>query len=273
MKTDICNEVKTAQLRQNILKMLCLAKSGHSGGSLSCVEILYSLYYNVMQIDPKHPKWEDRDRFVMSKGHSCPTLYAILADLGYFSESELWSLRKIDSRLQGHPDMHKVPGIDASTGSLGQGMATALGMALAAKHLGKSYHIYTLLGDGECQEGIVWESAMAAAHYKLDNFTVLLDHNGLQIDGSNDRVMSLGDICKKFEAFGFQSFQVDGHNISDITQALTCSTNGRPKFIDCHTVKGKGVSFMENQVGWHGKAPSEEELAKALIELEVNVHG
>ena len=264
---------KMIELRERILKMISLAKSGHPGGSLSCVEILSALYYNVMKIDPQNPKWEERDRFVMSKGHSCPALYAILADLGFFPESELWTLRKIDSGLQGHPDMHKTPGVDASTGSLGQGMSIAMGMAMAAKHLGKDYHVYTLLGDGECQEGIVWESAMAAAHYHLDNFTVLLDHNGLQIDGSNDQVMSLGDICKKFDAFGFHCFQVNGHDIDAITKVLRTPADGRPKFIDCLTVKGRGVSFMECQVGWHGKPPSEEELSRALAELEAKKYG
>lgn len=268
MSTSVVTEEKRLKLRRQILKMIYLAKSGHTGGSLSCVEILSALYYDVMRIDPQRPAWEDRDRFVMSKGHSCPTLYAILADLGFFSEDELWTLRKIDSRLQGHPDMHKTPGIDASTGSLGQGMSVALGMALAAKHMGKDYHVYTLLGDGECQEGIVWESAMAAAHYHLDHFTVLLDHNGLQIDGTNDQVMSLGDIGKKFEAFGFRCFEVDGHDVEAITKALKAPTEGCPKFIDCHTVKGKGVSFMENRTEWHGKPPAESDLTRALAELE-----
>lgn len=264
---------KTIELREDVLKMISLARSGHSGGSLSCVEILFALYYNVMRLDPNNPRWEERDRFVLSKGHACPTLYAILADLGFFPRETLWTLRKIDSPLQGHPDMHKVPGIDASTGSLGQGMSIAMGMALAARHRKKAYQIYTLLGDGECQEGIVWEAAMAAAHYQLSNLTVLLDHNGLQIDGTNDQVMSLGEIGKKFGAFGFQCFCVDGHDIMAITQALNAPTYGRPKFIDCRTVKGKGVSFMENQVGWHGKPPAEDELGRALEELEMKKNG
>jgi len=264
---------KTTELREDVLKMISLAHSGHSGGSLSCVEILSALYYHVMKLDPGNPKWEERDRFVLSKGHACPALYAILADLGFFPREVLWTLRNIDSPLQGHPDMHKVPGIDASTGSLGQGVSIAMGMALAARHLGKHYRVYSLLGDGECQEGIVWETAMAAAHYHLDNFTVLLDHNGLQIDGTNEQVMDLGDIGKKFDAFGFQCFCVDGHDIAAITQALNAPMDGRPRFIDCRTVKGKGVSFMENQVGWHGKPPTEEELARALAELEAKRNG
>ena len=266
-------ETKAIQLREDVLKMISLARSGHSGGSLSCVEILSALYYNVMRLDPDNPRWEERDRFVLSKGHACPTLYAILADLGFFSREELWTLRRIDSPLQGHPDMHKVPGVDASTGSLGQGMSIAVGMALAARHRNKDWRVYTLLGDGECQEGIVWEAAMAAAHYRLDNLTVLLDHNGLQIDGTNKQVMDLGDVGKKFDAFGFQCFCVDGHNIAAITRALNTPSDGRPRFIDCRTVKGKGISFMEGQVGWHGKPPAAEELSRALAELEAMRNG
>lgn len=264
---------KTRELRADILKMITLAHSGHPGGSLSCVEILTALYYNVMKLDPSNPKWEERDRFVMSKGHGCPALYAILADQGFFPQEELWTLRKLGSRLQGHPDMHKTPGVDVSSGSLGQGVSIAMGMALAAKHQKKAYQVYTLAGDGECQEGMIWEAAMAAAHYQLDNFTLLLDHNGLQIDGTNDQVMGLGNVCEKFKGFGFQCFSVDGHNIQEITDALKAPAGGRPKFIECRTVKGKGVSFMENQVGWHGKPPEEADLLKALAELEGKKHG
>lgn len=264
---------KTIELRKNILKMITLAHSGHPGGSLSCVEILTALYYEVMNVDPVNPEWKERDRFVMSKGHGCPTLYAILADMGFFPQEELWTLRKLGSRLQGHPDMRKTPGIDASSGSLGQGVSIAMGMALAAKHCNQTYQVYTLVGDGECQEGILWEAAMAAAHYRLDNFTVILDHNGLQIDGTNDQVMGLGDICEKFRAFGFQCFSVDGHHIQEITDALKAPVDGRPKFVECRTIKGKGISFIENQVGWHGRPPIEEELMKALAELEEEEHG
>ena len=261
---------KAIQIREDILRMLCYAKSGHSGGSLSCVEILMALYYGTMNIDPENPDAENRDRFIMSKGHSCPTQYAILADLGYFPQETLWTLRKIDSPLQGHPDMHKVPGIDMNSGSLGQGCSCAMGMALAAKHLGKNYKIYTLVGDGECQEGIIWETAMAAAHYGLDNFTILLDHNGLQIDGTNEQVMGLGNICAKFEAFGFDCVSVNGHDTDEMIRELNRPSPGKPRFIECRTIKGKGVSFMENQICWHGRPPKEDELKLALEELEMS---
>ncbi|MDL2232937.1 transketolase [Ruminococcaceae bacterium OttesenSCG-928-L11] len=264
---------KARQLRADIVKMLYLSKSGHPGGSMSCIEILMSLYYNVAKIDPKNPKWEERDRIILSKGHACPALYAVLADLGYFPHDDLWSLRKIDSHLQGHPDMVKTPGVDVNTGSLGQGVSIGVGMALAAKYKKASYKIYAVLGDGELQEGLVWEAAMAAAHYKLDNFTVLLDHNGLQIDGANDDVMSLGDIMAKYKAFGFECFQVDGHDLQAIIQALNTPVAGKPKFICCETVKGKGVSFMEGNFGWHGKAPGEDDYKKAMEELGVQVNG
>ncbi|MBR1758605.1 MAG: transketolase [Lachnospiraceae bacterium] len=261
---------KAAELRGDILKMIHAAGNGHPGGSLSVIDILVALYYNVANVDPSNPKWEDRDRIVLSKGHACPALYAVLADKGYFPKEDLWTLRKIDSHLQGHPDMKKTPGVDLNTGSLGQGVAVATGMAIAAKHLGKNYHVYAIVGDGECQEGLVWEAAMAAAHYKLDNLTVILDHNGLQIDGTNDEVMSLGDPVEKYKAFGFETFTVNGHDIDALTDVLKTPVHGKPKFICAKTVKGKGVSFMENQAGWHGKAPSADELAKALAELGVN---
>ncbi|MCD8122540.1 MAG: transketolase [Clostridiales bacterium] len=266
-------QTKTTEIRKKVLKMLFQAGSGHPGGSLSCVEILTALYYNVMNINPHDPQWDDRDRFVMSKGHGCPTLYVILADLGFFPEKDLWTLRKISSDLQGHPDMHKTPGIDVSTGSLGQGVSIALGMALAAKYQEKDYKVYALIGDGECQEGLVWEMAMAATNYRADNFTVLLDHNGIQLDGPIEEIMSLGDICRKFDAFGFQCFSVDGHDIDAIAEALLANSDGRPKFIECRTVKGKGVSFMENQTAWHGKVPDAKQLKKALEELEVQENG
>ena len=260
---------KAKQLRIDIINELYEAQSGHPGGSLSCIDTLIALYYNVMNIRPDEPHWEDRDRFVLSKGHCCPALYAVLADKGYFDKSELATLRKYGSHLQGHPDMRKTPGIDANTGSLGQGIAIAMGMAVAAKHGGKSYHVYTMVGDGECQEGLVWEASMAAAHYKLDNFTVILDHNGLQIDGRNDDVLSLGDICGKFAAFGFDTFKVDGHDIDAVTAALKAPhTPGRPKFICCETVKGKGVSFMENNAGWHGSTIKTADYEAAIKELE-----
>lgn len=258
---------KAGQLRRDIVEMLYRCQSGHPGGSLSCVEILMALYYETMKTDPKNPLWEDRDRMVLSKGHGCPALYAVLADMGFFPREELWSLRQLGSHLQGHPDMVKTPGVDANTGSLGQGASIALGMAMAAKYKKASYKVYAVLGDGECQEGMIWEAAMAAAHYKLDNLTFLLDHNGLQIDGSNDSVMGLGNIEAKFAAFGFECLKVDGHDIAAITAALAVPTFGRPKFICCETIKGKGVSFMENNAGWHGRPINPEEYAKAMQEL------
>jgi transketolase len=271
MNNENLNE-KAKQLRADILRMLYTSQSGHPGGSLSCVEILMSLYYKVANVDPANPKMESRDRIVLSKGHACPALYAVLADKGYFPREDLWNLRQINSHLQGHPDMIKTPGVDANTGSLGQGVSIAVGMALAAKHKKASYKVYTIIGDGEAQEGLVWEAAMAAAHYKLDNFTVMLDHNGLQIDGSNDEVMSLGDVVGKFKAFGFECYKVDGHDIDAITAALEAPFNGKPKFICCETVKGKGVSFMENNFGWHGKAPKKDEYVAAMKELGVTVN-
>ena len=265
---------KARQLRGDIMRSLFLAHSGHPGGSLSCVEILVSLYYNgVMDYDPKSPRKPDRDRFVLSKGHACPALYAVLADRGFFPREDLWRLRKIDSHLQGHPDMNKTPGVDYNAGSLGQGMAVASGMALAGKHAGASYKVYTLIGDGEMQEGIVWEAAMSAANYKLDNFTVLLDHNGCQIDGFNRDVMDVGDPMKKFAAFGFDCVEVDGHDIDAVTAALKAPVSGKPKFICCETVKGKGVSFMENVPGWHGKAVDEDSYKQAMKELGVDIDG
>ena len=260
---------KAKELRKDIIKMLHEAKSGHPGGSLSCIDILVALYYDVMKVDPKNPKWEERDRFVMSKGHACPALYAVLADLGFFKKDELWTLRKIDSHLQGHPDNKKTLGVDVNTGSLGQGASVACGMAMALKKKGSNVKVYALLGDGETQEGIVWEAAMAASHYKLDNLVFILDNNGLQIDGPNDEVMSIGDITKKFEAFGFETVKVDGHNIDELITALKTKINGKPLFVCAKTIKGKGVSFMENQYGWHGKALAEEDYNKAMKELEV----
>jgi len=260
-------EQKARSIRADVLDMLYACQSGHPGGSLSCVEILLALYENVLRIDPKNPSWNERDRFVLSKGHACPTLYAVLADKGYFSHDELKNLRQYGSMLQGHPDMKKCPGVDASTGSLGQGMSMALGYALAGKRPGNNFRVYCLTGDGESQEGIMWEAAMAAAHYGLDNLTVLMDHNRLQIDGSNDQVMGLGNICAKYEAFGWETCVVDGHDIAAITAALKKPTNGKPRFICCETIKGKGVSFMENQVGWHGKPMSTEDYEAAKREV------
>ena len=258
---------KAKRIRSDILKMLYLCQSGHPGGSLSLVEILMALYYKTIDVDPKNPAKEDRDRVVLSKGHGCPALYAILADLGFFPREDLWKLRQIDSHLQGHPDMAKTPGIDVNTGSLGQGASVAVGLALAAKYKKASYRVFAIVGDGELQEGMIWEAAMSAAHYKLDNYIVLLDHNGLQIDGSNESVMGLGDIMAKYKAFGFECFKVDGHDMNAIVAAIETPVLGKPKFICCETVKGKGVSFMENNAGWHGRPIQKEEYALAMKEV------
>ncbi len=268
---NISLEAKARSIRADVVRMVHLAKSGHPGGSLSCVDILVALYYKKANVDPKNPKWEDRDRIILSKGHSCPALYAVLADKGYIDKNLLWTLRKTNSTLQGHPDMKKTPGVDLNTGSLGQGVSVAMGMALGAKHQNKNYKVYAIIGDGESQEGITWEAAMAAAHYKLDNFTVILDHNGLQIDGPNNEVMSIGNMVEKYKAFGFETYKVDGHNIDEICKALDAPFNGKPKFICCETIKGKGVSFMEGQFGWHGKAPNEEQYKQAMQELGVEL--
>lgn len=267
---DIASLQKTCrQVRRDIINMTTDAASGHPGGSLSAVEIMTLLFFDKMNVDPKNPKKEDRDRFVLSKGHAAPCYYAVLGEMGFFDTSEFKNFRQLHSILQGHPDAKKCPGVDASTGSLGQGISIAAGMALGAKKLaGNDVKVYTLIGDGEMQEGQVWEAAMAAAHYGLDNLTVIIDNNGLQIDGSNDQVMKLGDIHAKFSAFGFEVIEVDGHSLEQLSQAIDTPVSGKPKCILAHTVKGKGVSFMENQVGWHGKAPSEEQRQQALKELE-----
>ncbi len=259
------------QVRRNIINMTADAGCGHPGGSLSIVEALVALYFDVMNIDPKNPKAENRDRFVLSKGHAAPALYATLGERGYFDTAEFKQFRQLDSILQGHPDMKRCPGVDASTGSLGQGISIATGMALGAKAQGKDFQVYTMIGDGESQEGLVWEACMAAAHYKLDNLTILFDHNGLQIDGSNDEVMSLGDVAAKFAAFGLDVVEVpDGNDYDQVLAALKQPHKpGMPKLIHLHTTKGKGVSFMENDAGWHGKAPNAEQREKALKELEV----
>ena len=257
------------QVRRDIINMTANAGSGHPGGSLSAVELMVSVFYNHMRVDPQNPKAENRDRFVLSKGHAAPCYYAVLAEKGFISRDEFKSFRQLHSILQGHPDCKKVPGVDASTGSLGQGCSIAVGMALGAKVQGKNTKVYTLLGDGECQEGQIWEALMSAAHYKLDNLTVIVDNNGLQIDGSNDEVMSLGDLAAKLRAFGFDLHELDGHDLDAIEAVLSAPVAaGKPRAILAHTVKGKGVSFMENQVGWHGKAPNEEQRQQALKELE-----
>lgn len=262
-------------LRTDIIEMLKEAKSGHPGGSLSACEIITALYFKEMRVDSNNPEWPDRDRFVLSKGHGAPVLYAALAEKGFFSKEELLSLRKTGAMLQGHPDMKGTPGVDMTTGSLGQGLAAANGMALAGKLDKKDYRVYVLIGDGEAQEGIIWEAAMFSAHYKLDNLTVFMDHNGLQIDGLNKEVMNIEPIDEKFRAFGWHVINIDGHSFEDIFSALeeAKNTKGKPTMIIARTVKGKGVSFMENKADWHGKAPSEEEAKKAIDEIGGVVNG
>lgn len=260
---------KGKELRKNIIEMIHAAKSGHPGGSLSIVEILMALYYDVMNVDPKNPYKEERDKFVLSKGHACPALYAVLADKGYFPKEELMTLRKADAKLQGHPDKRKTIGVEVNTGSLGQGASVAVGLALSEKYKKTKNKVYVVIGDGECDEGLIWEASMAASHYHLDNLTFILDYNGLQIDGTNDEVMSLGDIKAKFEAFGFKVYEVDGHNMDELIGAFNGTFDGKPKLVLAHCIKGKGVSYMENVCGWHGKAPNDEEFAIAIKELEV----
>ena len=263
---------KAREIRIDIVKMLSLAGSGHPGGSLSAADIVTALYFEVMNIDPKNPKMKGRDKFVLSKGHAAPAQYAALAERGYFAKEELWTLRKLGSHLQGHPDMKKVPGIEMSTGSLGQGISTCVGMALANKLDNDPGHVFALLGDGELQEGLVWEAAMSAGHYHLDNLTAIVDWNGLQIDGKNEDVMTVTPIDEKFKAFGWNVLLINGNDMDEVVTALKKAKEmkGKPTCIVAKTTKGKGVSFMEDQAGWHGKAPNADELAIALKELGEN---
>ena len=263
--------MKTAnEIRKGIVTALHSAKAGHPGGSLSATEIFTYLYFEEMNVDPKDPKKADRDRFVLSKGHTAPGLYSTLAQKGFFPVEELLTLRHVDSRLQGHPCMQDLPGIDMSSGSLGQGISAAVGMAIAGKLDNADYRVYTLLGDGEIQEGQVWEASMLAAHRKLDNLVVIVDNNNLQIDGAITEVNSPYPIDKKFEAFNFHVINIDGNDFDQIDAAFkeAKTVKGQPTAIIAKTVKGKGVSFMENQVGWHGKAPNDEEYKIAMEELE-----
>lgn len=257
------------QVRRDILTMLGRSGSGHPGGSLSIVEVLSVLYNQVMNISPENLDDPNRDYLVLSKGHAAPALYSVLARKDFFSTEELWSLRKFKSMLQGHPDRNKVPGIEASTGSLGQGVSMSVGIALGKKLQGGKSKVYAITGDGEAQEGQFWEAAMSAAHYKLDNYTVVIDKNNLQIDGRTDEVMSLGDLTSKMRSFGFQVLEVDGHNLHELKNAFEVPHEGLPKCIVANTIKGKGVSFMEDLAGWHGKAPNKDEVELALKELEV----
>ncbi|MBN1623803.1 MAG: transketolase [Clostridia bacterium] len=269
-KTLLELKKKAVRVRKHILDEVYSAQSGHPGGSLSSTEIFTYLFQNEMKLDPANPKWMDRDRFVLSKGHCAPGLYASLAVRGFFPEKDLTGFRSIDSYLQGHPSMKDVPGVDMSTGSLGQGISTAVGMALAGKLDKKDYRVFTLLGDGEIQEGQVWEALMSAAHYKLDNLTAFIDHNGLQIDGKISDVMCPEDVVEKFRAFCWNVIQIDGHDLEAIEAAVQAAKaiKGKPTMIVAETIKGKGVSYMEDVAGWHGMAPDEELYKKAIAELD-----
>ena len=257
------------KVRKNIVEQVYTASSGHPGSSLSCADILTVLYFNQMSVNPQEPKMENRDKLVLSKGHASPAIYAVLAQRGFFSEEELKDFRKLGSRLQGHPDLNKLPGIDMSSGSLGQGLSSACGIALASKLKKLNNKIYCILGDGELQEGQIWEAAMTASHYKLDNLCVIVDNNNLQIDGTVEEVMNPYPIDKKFESFGFEVFKVDGHDIEKMLEVFGSAKKieNKPVAIIASTVKGKGVSFMENKAEWHGKAPNEEEYNIAISEL------
>ena len=260
---------KVRKIRRESIDMIYRAASGHPGGALSIADILTVLYFKEMNIDPKNPKKEDRDRFVLSKGHASAAYYATLAERGFFSTEELVEFRKLTSRLQGHPDMRYIPGVDMTTGSLGQGLSAANGMAIAGKLDNKDYRVYCVLGDGEIQEGQIWEAAMASSKYKLDNLCVIVDNNNLQIDGTIEDVMSPYPIDEKFESFGFNVINIDGHDFKQIISAFDKARNikGKPTAIIAKTVKGKGVSFMENVAGWHGKAPNSEQFEQAIKDL------
>ena len=262
-------QIIACKVRMGIIESTHAAKCGHPGGSMSAAELFAYLYNKELNVDPANPKWEDRDRFVLSKGHTAPGMYAAMAHRGFFPVEDLLTLRKVGSYLQGHPNMNTVPGVDMSTGSLGQGISAACGMALAARVQNKDYRVYTLLGDGEIQEGQVWEACMFASHYKLDNLVVIIDNNGLQIDGDVAKVMSPYPIVDKLEAFGFHVQTIDGHDFDQIEAALNTArtVKGRPSAIVMKTVKGKGVSFMENEAGWHGVAPNDAQFEQAMAEL------
>ena len=258
------------KIRRDIVNMISTAGSGHPGGSLSAVEILTALYFNVLRQNPGDPRWADRDRFILSKGHAAPVLYATLAASGYLPEAELCTIRKIDSRLQGHPECGLTPGVEMSGGALGQGLSFGIGVTLAARLNNKNYRTYVLLGDGECDEGQVWEAAMAAAHFKLDKLTAIVDHNGIQLDGWNKDIMNVEPLAQKWQSFGWNTIEVDGHDIVQVIAALEKAQKmaGKPSVIVARTVKGKGVSFMENNPDFHGKAPTAEETKIAIKELE-----
>jgi transketolase len=262
-------EQMAATIRCDIIEMICTAKAGHPGGSLSAADVVTALYFRIMRLDPENPDWPDRDRFILSKGHACPVWYAALAERGYFDKAHLGTLRQLNSILQGHPDMRKTPGIDMTAGSLGQGMSAGLGMALSGKLREKDYHVWVIIGDGEMQEGAMWESAMAAAKWKLDNLTYILDRNHLQNDSYVDTEMPIEPVADKWRAFNWNVMEIDGHDMKQIVEALETvkTVKGQPTIIIAETVKGKGVSYMENVAEWHGKAPCKEEAEIALKEI------
>lgn len=261
---------KCLQLRKDLIDLLYSIQTGHPGGSLSCTEILATLYYDIMQIKPKNPKWENRDRLILSKGHAAPMLYLILAERGFFPREELKTLRQIDSILQGHPCLHKTPGVELSTGALGLGLGAGVGMALGERLKDSDAYIYVVMGDGEIQEGAVWEAAMAASKYKTTHCIAILDNNGVQLDGTNEEIMPMGDIGAKWEAFGWHVITCDGHDVCDFEHAVNTAKaeSEKPSIIICRTLKGKGISFMEGKNVWHGKAITEKEYSNAKVELE-----
>ncbi len=262
---------KCITIRKHIIESCGIAGSGHPGGSLSCVELLTALYFKIMKIDPQNPSWRARDRFILSKGHACPGLYGALAERGFFPVEDLKTLRKLGSRLQGHPDSNRTPGVDASAGSLGQGLSIANGMAMAGKFNQQDYYVYVLLGDGEIEEGQVWEAAMSSSHYKLDHLIAFLDYNHFQIDGNIKDVMCPEPVVDKFKVFGWDVAEVEGHDIEQIILTIEkakADLNGKPTMIVMHTTKGKGVSFMENRFEWHGKSLNAEHIKNAMTELE-----
>ena len=271
MKLKEVSEIENMakEVRKGILEAVYHAQSGHPGGSLSIADILTVLYFHELNIDENNPKWEERDRLVLSKGHCSPALYSCLANRGFFPVEDLKTFRNIDSYLHGHPDMKKIPGVDMTTGSLGQGLSTAVGMAIAGKIDNKNYRVYSILGDGEIEEGQIWEACMSANKYHLDNLCVIVDNNNLQIDGTVEEVMSPYPIDEKFRSFGFEIIMIDGHNIQEILDAFDVAKHikGKPVCIIAKTIKGKGISFMENQIGWHGKAPYEEQYKMAIEEI------
>lgn len=266
-------KVMAGTIRRDIIEMITTAGSGHPGGSLSAADIVTALYFRLMRVDPENPGWPDRDRFILSKGHACPVWYAALAERGYFDKVHLGTLRKLNSILQGHADMKKTPGVDMTVGSLGQGLSAGLGMALSGKLRKKDYHVWVVIGDGEMQEGAIWEAAMAGAKWKLDNLTAILDRNRLQNDDFVDVTMPVDPVADKWRAFNWHVVEIDGHNMEEIVPALeTAKTiKGKPTIVIAHTIKGKGVSFMENVAGWHGKAPSEEQARQALAEISEQI--